>query len=233
MAYIRIYQAEHEALERMTKRMDSIEAAQKLADKIVRHSLFKKLRIKAGRSWSQDGYVTIDLGRQHAGSYAYTEHSGRRVRDRSTGLYYGKIRLGPPYGFTVKVLLHELAHFLVPKRGRSHGREFAHAEMALVRRWMGKEAATLLAASFKKHGIKWRAKRRLKPETLEALRARGKKLAAARATAKLPNVEPEVREEFDRLIRKPGVVYSGPDFLGITKISNRRSSRGRPSENQE
>lgn len=85
----------------------------------------------------------------------------------------------PRWARKESTLLHELAHALAPIEEK-HGRKFAEILLMLVGRWMGKECHDLLKASFKEKGVKFRPKRKLSPETLEKLRARGRLLAAAK-----------------------------------------------------
>jgi hypothetical protein len=58
------------------------------------------------------------------------------------------------------LILHEMAHSIAMREdraeGRIHGRRFMRIYMALVRRWMGKEAAADLRAACREHHVKWR-----------------------------------------------------------------------------
>jgi len=52
-------------------------------------------------------------------------------------------------------ILHELAHVMTPRKYADHGREFVRSFLALVDRWMGKQAAADLRESFRQHRVKW------------------------------------------------------------------------------
>lgn len=80
------------------------------------------------------------------------------------------------------VVLHELAHALVPSADcfAPHGREFAEKFLRLVRNRLGPDAECSLKAAFKKHHVKYKPKKIMTAESLAALRERGRLLAAAR-----------------------------------------------------
>jgi putative metallohydrolase (TIGR04338 family) len=80
--------------------------------------------------------------------------------------------------------LHELAHWLryISRNWREHeaghGREYAGTLLTLVKHEFGMDIAQQLRESYVKHGVRYRSKKTLKPETLAAMRERGKQLAA-------------------------------------------------------
>lgn len=89
----------------------------------------------------------------------------------------------PRWGRQKAVILHELAHCVIRQTYGSrtmagHGREWAAVYLALVRRWMGREAAAKLKASFQERRVRFRPKRHLSPETRQAA---GERLRAVRA----------------------------------------------------
>lgn len=101
----------------------------------------------------------------------------------------------PRWARTEPVMLHELAHCLtcatfVVRDGAAGGYElqlgarhnwpFARAYLDLVSMFLGRDAADRLKASFWKHHVKFNPPKRLSPEALAKLRARGHSLAAAR-----------------------------------------------------
>jgi putative metallohydrolase (TIGR04338 family) len=54
------------------------------------------------------------------------------------------------------VVCHELAHLMTPDRFAPHGAEWAANYLALVRRWIGPDAADALEASFVRDRVKHR-----------------------------------------------------------------------------
>jgi hypothetical protein len=85
------------------------------------------------------------------------------------------------------VLHHELAHVIRARtdgRGAGHGWEFCDTYVFLVRHTHGEAEARALEASFRKHKVRFKAKRKLSPERLAQLRERGKQLAATRKAAR-------------------------------------------------
>jgi putative metallohydrolase (TIGR04338 family) len=53
------------------------------------------------------------------------------------------------------IVLHELAHGLVPDKLPAHGPEFAGVFLELVQQWMGEADYVKLRDSFKKHKVAW------------------------------------------------------------------------------
>ncbi len=103
------------------------------------------------------------------------ENSGRaRAWGRYVTIPYGQRR--------ASTLLHELAHCCTPRIYAAHGREFARAFLLLVRQEMGADAATALATSYRKHGVRYRKRstRQVSDEEKQRLRER---LAAVRERA--------------------------------------------------
>lgn len=78
-------------------------------------------------------------------------------------------------------LLHEIAHTIAHEEP-AHGPQYCAVYLALVRRWIGRDAYLLLRSEFKAHGVRY--KRPRKPPTdrqRQALRAGAAKLAEWRA----------------------------------------------------
>lgn len=94
------------------------------------------------------------------------------------------------------ILLHELAHCIVPYNVAGHGREYAAAYLALVRAVLGVKAHDRLRDAFKSGGVKFRPKRVLSPERRAAAIAR---LAACRApkAAVTPTLAPAPERQHD------------------------------------
>ena len=76
-------------------------------------------------------------------------------RGRRSGVAYGNtISLPAGWARTEGVVLHELAHLLVDSGGPPHGPDYASTYLALVRRFMGSEAADVLRAAYKEFRVK-------------------------------------------------------------------------------
>jgi hypothetical protein len=93
----------------------------------------------------------------------------------SLGGWHG-IKLAPD-GRCKWITVHELAHTvcyreLGPKDGHGHGRHYAATYLRLVRMVFGDAWERKLKASFKKHGVKYKARRVMSPEAKAALRER-------------------------------------------------------------
>lgn len=118
---------------------------------------------------------------------------GRGTRTARGGLF--RINL-PRWARTRPIILHEVAHALtrVTREQPAHGQAFAATFLALAQHFLGTAAAAQLKASFRKHHVRYRPKRRLSEAALAALRARGQQLAARRSTptAAPPVAPPEV-----------------------------------------
>lgn len=69
---------------------------------------------------------------------------------------YGRMAIGLPRGMRSKwVILHELAHTLVPYPRPGHGRRFVQVYIDLVHRFLGKEYAQSMRKAFREDGLKW------------------------------------------------------------------------------
>lgn len=90
----------------------------------------------------------------------------------------GHIAFGPE-SWTKRIALHEIAHCLTPE-DVGHGREWARVYVELVQHFEGRAAADSLKAAFKSQGVKYTKPRQYTAEQREALRERGRALAAAR-----------------------------------------------------
>lgn len=74
----------------------------------------------------------------------------------NNAMYRGRIMLSPWGRSRPYVLLHELAHVLVPNKYAGHGPEFCATYLTLVEFVLGKEAARKLRESFVSHGVRYR-----------------------------------------------------------------------------
>lgn len=87
-----------------------------------------------------------------------------RGRRRPCGSTRGFIKL-PKWSRSDLVILHEISHVVTRRKNRHlpltafHGREFCANYLALVRRFLGKDAGDELKASFKKHKAKYTRKK--------------------------------------------------------------------------
>jgi len=107
---------------------------------------------------------------------------GRQLRLKFKGRTWSycvgsNIRLGLGHRGNEWVVIHEAAHSLTRGDVAPHGREFCETYLDLVNEFLGKTWGDKLKASFKAHGVKFRAKRQLSPERLAQLRQQGKTLA--------------------------------------------------------
>lgn len=57
------------------------------------------------------------------------------------------------------VICHELAHLIQPRVSAFHGPEFCREYLALVNRWIGREAAQKLRKSFVNYHVKYRVRK--------------------------------------------------------------------------
>lgn len=112
--------------------------AQKYAKKIYKSKTWQKL-------WSEG--INKDVTRMFAsnpGIVAKQRSSGRGTAGHTNGY---TVTLDTKVGLNVYTLLHELSHCLGHMH---HGRSFRQCLLKLVSRFMGREAASILKAEFKK-----------------------------------------------------------------------------------
>jgi putative metallohydrolase (TIGR04338 family) len=90
----------------------------------------------------------------------------------------------PLWARTDRIILHELCHGLkLLDKEPGHGRVFARTYLAMVKHFMGKEAASVLRASYKHHRVKYVKTSGVKrPLSLEEKQARIARLRAYRAS---------------------------------------------------
>jgi putative metallohydrolase (TIGR04338 family) len=91
----------------------------------------------------------------------------------------------PMWARSKLVILHEVSHSIVSSEhsrqsASGHGWQFTSTFLKLVKHFIGNAAHDQLKENYKKLGVKYKAPKKLSPETLEKLRARGQALAAAR-----------------------------------------------------
>lgn len=219
----KVYKAERVIRTANAQKFESIEEIQKYCDRITRSAHWRKLFEANGRFMMEGRYVVVSPkhhGRATGGDSWKIKY--RSKRRKMTPI--GGIEL-PKWAWNVPVVLHELAH--VAASGK-HGRMFARTYLALVRRWMGKDAGKLLLASFRKHRVRYMNKRKLTEAQRSALRIRGQALAAARREKMHAK---DVAEQLTNLIGHPpvsvGGVPTGPvaTFPGEWPSPRRRNRR--------
>jgi putative metallohydrolase (TIGR04338 family) len=112
-------------------------------------------QITSSRWWKNRcriGTVKVFDGR--GTRFARAGHFGYRSRGKNG---WG-INL-PRWSRSKPVILHELAHIMTNGWHRGHGRHFCRNYLALVSRWMGKEAAAELRSAFKTCRVKWHVRK--------------------------------------------------------------------------
>lgn len=134
---------QYESVQQVQSWVDSICKSRWFINRFPRHAIDKKRIAVYGRR--ADGIKVLD-GR------------GRRGACGSTR---GFVKL-PVWSRSDLVILHEIAHVVTSryttnnrKLPAHHGRDFCANYLALVRRFLGKEAGDELKACFKKHKVKY------------------------------------------------------------------------------
>lgn len=157
----RVYRAENEALKSLARRYETMDELTGFVHSIVRRTRTLKVAPELKRS------ITIKDG---------------RGRSNAGGNMSGIIM--PVWSRRDYIVLHELSHTIIERRyARSpawHGWEFCAVYLKLVRSVMGVAAHDALRASFKKHGVRYKPKRKGKPLSPEAKAALVERLTKAR-----------------------------------------------------
>jgi putative metallohydrolase (TIGR04338 family) len=135
----RLYKAERAALDKISKRLDTIDDITRFVDRIRKRATIVR---RYGYELKRSVFIGDGRGKRNAGG-------------DSRGIYM------PKWSRTEYIVLHELSHCIACRRyGRyniaAHGREFAAVYVDLVRYIIGKEAADALKASFREHRVKFR-----------------------------------------------------------------------------
>ena len=137
---LRLYAAE-QVIRDGARQFRSLEKAQVYVDKIV-----------ASDWWKDRSSVTevkVFLGRKDSRT-ARAYRAGRRWRGMVQPCPF--ITIPPSWAATSAVILHELAH-VITEGGESHGPEFCHSFLAIVREHMGVVAERKLKASMENHSV--------------------------------------------------------------------------------
>lgn len=140
----KLYDAEC-AFNHATHRLETLEEVQEYVDSITRTRWWKSRYFGSfeNSGWRFRGngkyQVRIKDGRGSATSY--------RLR--------GEVKM-PHWSRYKGIVLHELAHQLVPPQYAGHGPEFAKMYLLMVKRYMGRDAWRFLKWQFDRYGIKYR-----------------------------------------------------------------------------
>lgn len=139
----RVYDAEREAfnplMEKGTPDLPTVADCQALVDRIV-----------YSRWWNGQLRTNPDMAVVF-GNVTVSDGRGRR-RGGVAGLDIAM----PGWTRHTYYLLHEIAHVMTPMRYAWHGPEFCRNYLALVDRWMGKDAGRALRAEFKTKRVRYR-----------------------------------------------------------------------------
>lgn len=177
----RLYRAEWRAAEdHPVEPLDgTLTAAQAYVDRITRSAWWRRT---CPPSWMGDerhaGYlldntspprrIICQEGRGGGAWAAYEtviKYRGRyhpyiRLGNKARGAHLGEHASHHPPIRDQWVILHEVAHIMcaAEKADRGHGRAFARYYLALVRRWLGPDAARALREAYAAEGVKYRAR---------------------------------------------------------------------------
>lgn len=154
---LRVYRAEDKAAANhpATPLDGTLPAAQRYVDRIVASAWWRATCPNV--AWPVVK-VEVREGRQGGGYCLYRAARYRAGVKMTIRLGHGHLH-GCPAIADRWVILHELAHVLAVRGGhRGHGRDFARAYLALVRRWLGPDAAAALRAGYAAERMPYRAK---------------------------------------------------------------------------
>lgn len=143
----RLYKAEREALNKRSKRLETISDITRYVDRISKRATIVR---RYGTELRKPIFIGDGRGKRNAGGDA-------------KGIYM------PKWSRTEFIVLHEMSHCIACRMyGRyniaAHGREYAAIYLDLVRFMLGKDAADALKASFRTHRVKWRKIGRASPQ---------------------------------------------------------------------
>ncbi len=128
----RVYDAEN-TVTHGADRLDEVRDIEKFLKRITKSAWYKRRFTR---------WATIEV------------KDGRRRRRACGSSSRGYINM-PRWSRTRKIVLHEVAHVVQPSCTAWHGREFCKIYLALVKKWIGREAYDALKAAFKEHGVKY------------------------------------------------------------------------------
>lgn len=153
----KVYKAEKVLQDHQTStKFNDLRECEKYINKIIHKSRWFR------KNWLVTK-INTEPGRGHRRATA-----SRYLGDYGRGVY-GTIQL-PKWARHKAVILHELAHIITPNHQAAHGWMFANNFLLLVRHFMGREAADLLMASYKKHKVKYKPPRKISEARRQQLR---------------------------------------------------------------
>lgn len=158
----KVYAAEHILLkEGMAgrERLDTVEEMQAWVDKIV------------ASAWWRKRYPRVTKIEVRPGA-------GQR---RALAFPHRRIISMPRWSRRKGIIIHEIAHLVVPTNVASHGWEFCSEYLAILRHFLGKADHDALKAEFDKRRVKYRKPRQRAPLTAEQKAVLVERLAVARA----------------------------------------------------
>lgn len=91
----------------------------------------------------------------------------------SLALEDGGIRIAKCH-YEKVTILHELCHLVIPWQYASHGREFCKTMLDMVGRFISPEAKQMLREEYRKHSVKWCAKKNISPAQRAAMAERAR-----------------------------------------------------------
>ncbi len=136
----RVYNAERTIPQWGADRIDDIHALRKYVKKITKSAWYRKRMAK-----NADAFRWADI-----------EVRDGRCRRNAGGCRFNGYITMPKWSRTRLVILHEIAHVCQPRISAGHGREYCKVYLALVKKWIGKEASLALKTAFDEHGVKYR-----------------------------------------------------------------------------
>ena len=151
----RVYSAEHKARQEW-RRNGIVMPEIKDWDQFVKRGN----AILKSKKWKQ-------LVDEYGGHYKVRFELGKNMGERTAyaGKSYGSMIRMSPLHLDYEILLHELAH---SAGNMHHGRGFRRCHIALVQRFIGKDAATILKQCYKEYNLKYsKPRKEMTPEEYE------------------------------------------------------------------
>lgn len=152
-------------------------------------------------NWWEQRFKPVDFVNLRYAHGRSRHATARRIDNRIS-------TLRSSWGRSYLVMCHELAHLavwkpcmIVRRDHRSHGRDFVRAMLAIVERWVSKEAKDLLLRSYKRYDVKYHRLRAQRTLTPEQRKAAVKRAAVARAAKERKWVE-EMTRRRERAARR-------------------------------
>jgi hypothetical protein len=183
----KLYRAERDAFAGVNDMFPGgLVEAQRYANNVVKSATWKRLRLERGFTYSVPGGIQKEYSERRRKGLVLVE-PGRRGTTATAYPAQWRIKL-PPWACSQHVTLHELAHVICGSCVGHHW-TFARAFEDLVSRFMGRDLAKKLRASYRKHGVKRAGRRIMPPEAKAELAKRGMAALAAWKAAKAAKEE--------------------------------------------